>query len=76
VAPPPDTKEEIIENLESFAKFHEELMEPSQKEKEVKIPTPLKVEKGERVSEEEEETRLFSEKVPLEKWNRHSLQSL
>ena len=68
VAPPPETKEEIIENLESFAKYHEELMEPSQKEKEVKIPTPLEVEKGERVSEEEEEeTRLFSEKVPTGK---------
>ncbi|MGA2465016.1 MAG: DUF3426 domain-containing protein [Thermodesulfobacteriota bacterium] len=70
VAPPPETKEEIIENFESFAKYHEELMEPSQKEKEkeVKTPTPLRVKKGERVSEEEEEeTRLFSEKGPTGK---------
>jgi hypothetical protein len=72
VAPPPETKEEIIENFESFAKYHEELMEPGQKEKEVKIPTPLKVEEREMVpeeeeEEEEEETRLFSEKVPTEK---------
>jgi predicted Zn finger-like uncharacterized protein len=73
VVPPPETKEEIVESFESFAKYHEELMEPSPKEekkkeeKEVKIPTPLKVEKGEMVPEEEEEARLFSEKVPTGK---------
>lgn len=68
VAPPSETKEEIIENFESFAKYHEELMEPVQKEKEEKIPTPLKVEKRERIPEEVEgETRPFFEKVSTEK---------
>jgi len=64
VAPPPETKEEIINNFESFAKYHEELMEPGQKEE--KIPSPPKVEKREMVPEEEE-TFLFSEKTPTEK---------
>jgi len=31
VVPPPETKEEIKENFESFAKYHEELMEPGEK---------------------------------------------
>lgn len=60
VVPPPVTKEEIVEDFESFAKYHEELMEPAQKE--VKIPSPFKEEKREMVPEEEE-ARLFSEKV-------------
>jgi predicted Zn finger-like uncharacterized protein len=64
VAPPPETKEEIIDNFESFAKYHEELMEPGQKE--VKIPSPSEVEKREMVPKEEE-TFLFSEKIPTEK---------
>jgi predicted Zn finger-like uncharacterized protein len=29
VVPPPETKEEIIENFESFARFHQELMNPT-----------------------------------------------
>jgi hypothetical protein len=61
---PPETKEEIIENYESFAKFHKELMGPNQKEAE--RPSPLKEEERERVSEEEEEKSLFSEKIPTE----------
>jgi predicted Zn finger-like uncharacterized protein len=65
VARPPETKEEVIEDLESFAKYHEELMEPDQKE--MKIPPSSKVEERERVSEEEEETALFSEGMPAEK---------
>jgi len=66
VVPPPETKEEINESFESFAKFHGELMEPGQKEAE---PLPLgKVEKKEMgFGEEEEEKFLFSEKVPVEK---------
>jgi predicted Zn finger-like uncharacterized protein len=63
VTRPPETKEEIIEDLESFAKYHEELMAPDQKE--MKIPSPSKVEKREMVPEEE--TTLFSEKMPTEK---------
>ncbi len=65
VARPPETKEEIIEDLESFAKYHEELMEPGQKE--VKIPSSRKVEKREMIPEEEEDPSLFSEKIPTEK---------
>lgn len=71
VTSPPETKEEIIENLESFAKYHEELMEPNQKE--IKRPSPSeedgKEEPSEREgpSEKEEETFLFSEKISAEK---------
>jgi predicted Zn finger-like uncharacterized protein len=65
VTRPPETKEEIIEDLESFAKYHEELMEPGQKE--MKIPAPLEVEKRGVIPEEEEETTLFSERIPTEK---------
>jgi len=61
---PPEKKEEIIENFESFAKYHEELMEPGQKE--VKIPSPLEAEKKE-MPPEEEETLLFSDKTSPEK---------
>jgi len=65
VTRPPETKEEIIEDLESFAKYHEELMEPGQKE--VKVPSSRKVEKREMIPEEEEEPSLFSERIPTEK---------
>jgi predicted Zn finger-like uncharacterized protein len=61
IVPPPETKEEIIEDLESFSKYHEEMMGPGQKEEE-KIPPLPKVEKKEVTPEEEEETYLFSEK--------------
>jgi len=61
VAPPRETKEEVVENFESFAKYHEELMEPGQAEAE--IPPPLKVGKGEKPPEEEERV-LFAEKAP------------
>jgi len=60
---PIEKKEEIIENFESFAKYHEELMEPGQKE--VKIPSPLEAEKKE-MPPEDEETFLFSEKTAPE----------
>jgi len=63
VVPPPETKEEVIEDFESFAKYHEELMTPGQKE--VERPAPEKVEKEEKAPEEE--TFLFSEKPPLQK---------
>ncbi len=66
VVPPPETKEEIIENFESFAKYHEELMEPG--EKKAEAPREAKVQKKEAASEErEEETSLFSEKAPIKK---------
>jgi predicted Zn finger-like uncharacterized protein len=60
VVPPPETKEEVIEDFESFAKYHEELMEPSQKE--VARPALEKVEKA-----PGEEAFLFAEKPPLQK---------
>ena len=66
VVPPPETKEEIIEDAESFAKYHEELMGPGEKKEEA--PPEAKIEKEEVAPEgEEEETFLFSEKTPEEK---------
>ena len=65
VVPPPETKEEIIENFESFAKYHEELIGPGEKKEEA--PPKVKVEKKEIAPEEEEEAFLFSEKAPPEK---------
>jgi len=66
VVPPPETKEEIIENFESFAKYHEELMEPG--EKKAEVPPEEKVEKEEAAPEEEgEEALLFSEKALIKK---------
>jgi len=53
VVPPPETKEEMIENAESFAKFHEELMGPG--EKETEAPQETEVQKEEVGSEREEE---------------------
>jgi predicted Zn finger-like uncharacterized protein len=65
VVPPPETREEIIEDFESFAKYHEELMRPSQKEEEVS-QSP-EVVKKEEVEVEEEEKSLFVEKPPVER---------
>jgi predicted Zn finger-like uncharacterized protein len=66
VVPPPETKEEIIENFESFAKYHEELMGPGEKKEE--IPPEAEIKKKEVLpEEEEEETFLFSEKTIAEK---------
>lgn len=64
VVPPPETREEIIEDFESFAKYHEELMGPSPKEEEVS-ESPEGV-KEEEIHEEEEKT-LFAEKPPEER---------
>ncbi len=65
VVPPPETQEEITEDFESFAKFHEDLIGPGEKKGEV--PPEVKVEKKEIAPEEEEETFLFSEKAPPKK---------
>jgi predicted Zn finger-like uncharacterized protein len=63
---PPETKEEVIENFESFAKYHEELMEPGEKKE--GAPPKVKLEKEEVTPEEGgEETFLFSEKASAEK---------
>jgi predicted Zn finger-like uncharacterized protein len=64
IVPPPEKKVEVIEDLESFAKFHEGLMEPG--EKKVEVPSEVKVEKQVMPPEEEkeEEEFLFSQKAP------------
>jgi predicted Zn finger-like uncharacterized protein len=65
VVPPPETKEEIIENFESFAKYHEDLMEPGEIKGEV--PAEPKAEKEGVPPEEAEEAFPFFEKAPAEK---------
>ncbi|MEW6375479.1 MAG: DUF3426 domain-containing protein [Thermodesulfobacteriota bacterium] len=65
IVAPPETKEEILEKFESFAKYHGEMMGPGPKEG--KIPTPSEAEKREVAPEEEEEAFLFSEKAPPQK---------
>jgi len=65
VVPPPETREEVIENFESFAKYHEDLIGPGEKKEEP--PPKVKVEKKEIAPEEEEEAFLFSEKAPPKK---------
>jgi hypothetical protein len=64
VVPPPETKEEIIENAESFAKYHADLMEPG--ERKAEAPPEARVQKERAVPVEEEEPGfLFSEKAPI-----------
>jgi predicted Zn finger-like uncharacterized protein len=65
VVSPPETQEEIIEDFESFAKFHEDLIGPGEKKGEA--PPEVKVAKKEIAPEEEEEAFLFSEKAPPKK---------
>ena len=65
VVPPPETQEEIIEDFESFAKYHEELMGPG--EKKLEGPPEAKVKKEEVTPEAEEEAFLFSEKAAAKK---------
>ncbi len=68
VVPPPETKEEIIENLESFAKYHEDLMGPGEKKVEAAPDAKLREEEEAPEKEEEgEEAFLFTEKAPTEK---------
>lgn len=64
VVPPPETKEEIIENFESFAKFHEDLLEPGEVRKEV--PPGSEVKEEVTLPKETEEVFSFSEKAPAE----------
>jgi predicted Zn finger-like uncharacterized protein len=65
VVPSPETKEEIIENAESFAKYHADLMEPG--ERKAEAPPEARVQKEAAVPEEEKEAAfLFPEKVPIE----------
>ncbi|MDI6762013.1 MAG: DUF3426 domain-containing protein [Thermodesulfobacteriota bacterium] len=73
---PPETKEEVTENFESFAKYHEELMGPDQRG--VGISTPEEEEErgkeaAPKEGEEEEEKFLFSDQTPAEKVEPFSL---
>lgn len=63
VVPPPETKQEVIEGYETFAKYHEELIRPSKEE--TKIPIEEKLEE-ERPSVEER--FIFEEKPKEEKF--------
>jgi len=68
VVPAPETKEEMIEDAESFAKYHADLMEAG--EKKGGAPPEARVQKEVVVPEEEEEEETafpFSEGVPAEK---------
>ena len=68
VVPPPETQEEIIENLESFAKYHEDLMGPGDKKVEAAPDAKLREEEEAPEKEEEgEEAFLFTEEAPTEK---------
>jgi len=65
VVPPPETKKEMIENAESFAKYHADLMETG--EKKAGGPPEARVQKEAAVpGEEEEPAFLFSDKAPIE----------
>ena len=65
VVPPPETKEEIIENAESFSKYHADLMEPGEKKEEA--PPEASAQEERAVPEEEGEPAfLFSEKTQVE----------
>jgi len=57
VVPPPETREEMIENAESFAKYHEDLMGSGEKEAEA---SPEESFREEKVLPPEEEERTFS----------------
>jgi hypothetical protein len=65
VVPPPETKEEMIEDAKSFAKYHADLMEEG--EKKTGVPPKARVQKEAAVPEVEEEPAFdFSEKAPIE----------
>jgi len=64
VVPPPETKEEVTEQFESFAKYHKELISPE--EKGMEVPPPEREEEI-RGFEEEEERFPFEEPPSAEK---------
>ena len=71
VVPPPETKEEMIEHAESFAKYHEDLkdlMEPGEKETGAAPEAEIQKEEVAPEKEKEEERAFpFFEKAPGEK---------
>ncbi len=66
VVPPRETREEVAETFESFAKFHEDLMEKKKEGELSPLEEKEEKKKKEEVSVEEEEKFLFSEQ-PFEK---------
>jgi predicted Zn finger-like uncharacterized protein len=64
IVPPHETKEEVFQNFESFAKYHEELMGPGAREEEG--PPDAGTEPRKETAAEIEESSLFSEEVPSE----------
>jgi hypothetical protein len=65
VVPPPETKEEMIEDAKSSAKYHADLIEAGEKKTEVPVETRARKETA--VPEVEEEPAFtFSEKAPIE----------
>jgi predicted Zn finger-like uncharacterized protein len=71
LAKPPDTKEEVAEDFESFAKYHEELIGPDQRALGISLQEEEKEKEGEKKEEGglegEEEKFLFSEQPPEKK---------
>jgi len=73
---PPETKEEVTENFESFAKYHEELMGPDQRGMEISTPEEEEVRGKEAApmeGKEEEEKFLFSDQASRDKVEPFSL---
>ncbi len=69
VVPPPETKEEMIENAESFAKFHADLMEEGERKEEAPLEPFVQKEIQKEMAAPESEGEppfLFSEKAPVE----------
>lgn len=67
VVPPPETKEEVAEEFESFAKYHKELITPEEKPLEAppkEGEEEIREEKEAKPSEEEEERFPFEEQPP------------
>ena len=73
---PPETKEEVTENFESFAKYHEELIVKEPKGVDISFPEEEE-ERGKEAApkegEEEEEKFFFSDQTPSEKVEPFSL---
>ena len=73
---PPETKEEVTENFESFAKYHEELIVKEPKGVDISFPEEEE-ERGKEAApiegEGEEEKFLFSDQTPTEKVEPFSL---
>ncbi|MBM4279160.1 MAG: DUF3426 domain-containing protein [Deltaproteobacteria bacterium] len=73
---PPETKEEVTENFESFAKYHEELMGPDQRRMGISTPEEEEERGKEAAPKEEEEEKekfLFSDQTPTGKVEPFSL---